>query len=63
MQSEKIKELEAQLQRMEDIKRNTSADALVLEVRPESSEKELLKKAMEAKECGSHRAKELRKVF
>ena len=59
VQSEKIKELEAQLQRMEDIKRNTSADALVLEVRPESSEKELLKKAMEAKECGSHRAKEL----
>ena len=61
VQSEKIKELEAQLQRMEDIKRNTSADALVLEVRPESSEKELLKKAMEAKECGSHRAKELHK--
>ena len=61
VQSEKIKELEAQLQRMEDIRRNTSADALVLEVRPESSEKELLKKAMEAKECGSHRAKELHK--
>ena len=61
VQSEKIKELEAQLQRMEDIKRNTSADALVLEVRPESSEKELLKKAMEAKECGSHGAKELHK--
>ena len=61
VQSEKIKELEAQLQRMEDIKRNTSADALVLEVRPESSEKELLKKAMEANECGSHRAKELHK--
>ena len=61
VQSEKIKELEAQLQRMEDIKRNTSADALVLEVRPESSEKEHLKKAMEAKECGSHRAKELHK--
>ena len=61
VQSEKIKELEAQSQRMEDIKRNTSDDALVLEVRPESSEKELLKKAMEAKECGSHRAKELHK--
>ncbi|XP_027060204.1 myosin-10-like [Pocillopora damicornis] len=61
VQSEKIKELEAQLQRMEDIKRNTSADALVLEVRPESSEKEHLKKAMEAKECRSHRAKELHK--
>ena len=61
VQSEKIKELEAQLQRMEDIKRNTSADALVLEVRPESSEKEHLKKTMEAKECGSHRAKELHK--
>ena len=61
VQSEKIKQLEAQLQRMDDIKRNTSADALVLEVRPESSEKEHLKKAMEAKECGSHRAKELHK--
>ena len=61
VQSEKIKELEAQSQRMEDMKRNTSDDALVLEVRPESSEKELLKKAMEAKECGSHRAKELHK--
>ena len=61
VQSEKIKELEAQLQRMEDVKRNTSAVALVLEVRPESSEKENLKKAMEAKECGSHRAKELHK--
>ena len=61
VRSEIIKEPEAQLQRMEDIKRNTSADALVLEVRPESSEKEHLKKAMEAKECGSHRAKELHK--
>ena len=60
-QSEKIKELEAQVQRMEDIKRNTlhSEDALVLEVREERSEKEHLKKAVEAKKCSSHTAKEL----
>ena len=61
LQSEKIKELEAQVQRMEDIKRNTlhSEDALVLEVREERSEKEHLKKAVEAKKCSSHTAKEL----
>ena len=61
LQSEKIKELEAQVQRMEDIKRNTlhSEDALVLEVREERSEKEHLKKALEAKKCSSHTAKEL----
>ena len=61
LQSEKIKELEAQVQRMEDIKRNTlhSEDALVLEVREERSEKEHLKKAVEAKKCSYHTAKEL----
>ena len=61
LQSEKIKELEAQVQRMEDIKRNTlhSEDALVLEVREERSEKEHFKKAVEAKKCSSHTAKEL----
>ena len=61
LQSEKIKELEAQVQRMEDIKRNTlhSEDALVLEVREERSEMEHLKKAVEAKKCSSHTAKEL----
>ena len=61
LQSEKIKELEAQVQRMEDIKRNTlhSEDALVLEVREERSEKEHLKKAVEAKKCSSNTAKEL----
>ena len=61
LQSEKIKELEAQVQRMEDIKRNTlhSEDALVFEVREERSEKEHLKKALEAKKCSSHTAKEL----
>ena len=64
LQSERIRELETQLQRMEDMKRNTihSVDALVLEVKQERSEKELLRKrAMEAEEVGSYREKELEK--
>ena len=64
LQSERIGELETQLQRMEDMKRNTihSVDALVLEVKQERSEKDLLRKrAMEAEEVGSYREKELEK--
>ena len=64
LQSERIRELETQLQRMEDMKRNTihSVDALVLEVKQERSEKDLLRKrAMEAEEVGSYREKELEK--
>ena len=61
-QSKRIRELETQLQKMEDMKRNTnhSVDALVLEVKQERSEKERLKKrAMHAKKVGSCREKEL----
>ena len=61
-QSKRIRELETQLQKMEDMKRNTnhSVDALVLEVKQERSEKERLKKrAMQAKKVGSCREKEL----
>ena len=61
-QSRRIRELETQLQKMEDMKRNTnhSVDALVLEVKQERSEKERLKKrAMQAKKVGSCREKEL----
>ena len=64
LQSERIRELETQLQRMEDMKRNTihSVDALVLEVKQERSEKDLLRKrAMKAEEVGSYREKELEK--
>ncbi|XP_027048123.1 testis-specific gene 10 protein-like [Pocillopora damicornis] len=64
LQSERIRELETQLQRMEDMKRKTihSVDALVLEVKQERSEKDLLRKrAMEAEEVGSYREKELEK--
>ena len=64
LQSERIRELETQLQRMEDMKRNTihSVDALVLEVKQERSEKDLLRKrAMEAEEVGPCREKELEK--
>ena len=63
-QSRRIRELETQLQKMEDMKRNTnhSVDALVLEVKQERSEKERLKKrAMQAKKVGSCREKELEK--
>ncbi|CAH3034393.1 unnamed protein product, partial [Pocillopora meandrina] len=44
-QSRRIRELETQLQKMEDMKRNRnhSVDALVLELKQESSEKERLK--------------------
>ena len=61
-QSKRIRELETQLQKMEDMKRNTnhSVDALVLEVKQERSDKERLKKrAMQAKKVGSCREKEL----
>ncbi|CAH3034410.1 unnamed protein product [Pocillopora meandrina] len=61
-QSKRIRELETQLQNMEDMKRNTnhSVDTLVLEVKQERSEKERLKKrAMQAKKVGSCREKEL----
>ena len=61
-QSKRIRELETQLQKMDDMKRNTnhSVDALVLEVKQERSEKERLKKrAMQAKKVGSSREKEL----
>ena len=61
-QYKRIRELETQLQKMEDMKRNTnhSVDALVLEVKQERSEKERLKKrAMQAKKVGSCREKEL----
>ena len=64
LQSERIRELETQLQKMEDMKRNTihSVDALVLEVKQERPEKDLLRKrAMEAEEVGSYREKELEK--
>ncbi|CAH3034388.1 unnamed protein product [Pocillopora meandrina] len=63
-QSRRIRELETQLQKMEDMKRNTnrSVDALVLEVKQESSEKERLKKrAMQAEKVSSCREKELEK--
>ena len=63
-QSKRIRELETQLQRMEDMKRNTnhSVDALVLEVKQERSEKERLKKrAMQAEKVCSCREKELEK--
>ena len=63
-QSRRIRELETQLQKMEDMKRNTnhSVDALVLEVKQERSEKERLKKrAMQANKVGSCREKELEK--
>ena len=63
-QSKRIRELETQLQKMEDMKRNTnhSVDALVLEVKQERSEKQRLKKrAMQAKKFGSCREKELEK--
>ena len=63
-QCRRIRELETQLQKMEDMKRNTnhSVDALVLEVKQERSEKERLKKrAMQAKKVGSCREKELEK--
>ena len=61
-QSKRIRELETQLQKMEDMKRNTnhSVDALVLEVKQERSEKERLKKrAMQAEKVCSCREKEL----
>ena len=61
-QSRRIRELETQLQKMEDMKRNTnrSVDALVLEAKQESSEKERLKKrAMQAEKVCSCREKEL----
>ena len=63
-QSRRIRELETQLQKMEDMKRNTnrSVDALVLEAKQESSEKERLKKrAMQAEKVCSCREKELEK--
>ena len=63
-QSRRIRELETQLQKMEDMKRNTnhSVDALVLEVKQERSEKERLKKrAMQAKKVASCGEKELEK--
>ena len=63
-QSKRIRELETQLQKMEDMKRNTnhSVDALVLEVKQERSEKERLKKrAMQAEKVCSCREKELEK--
>ena len=63
-QSRRIRELETQLQKMEDMKRNTnhSVDALVLEVKQERSEKERLKKrAMQAEKVCSCREKELEK--
>ena len=63
-QYRRIRELETQLQKMEDMKRNTnhSVDALVLEVKQERSEKERLKKrAMQANKVGSCREKELEK--
>ncbi|CAH3034409.1 unnamed protein product [Pocillopora meandrina] len=63
-QSRRIRELETQLQKVEDMKRNTnhSVDALVLEVKQESSEKERLKrKAMQAQKVASCREKELEK--
>ena len=63
-QSRRIRELETQLKKMEDMKRNTnrSVDALVLEVKQESSEKERLKKrAMQAEKVCSCREKELEK--
>ena len=61
-QYKRIRELETQLQKMEDMKRNTnhSVDALVLEVKQERSEKERLKKrAMQANKVGPCREKEL----
>ena len=63
LQSERIRELETQLQRMEDTKRNTlhSVDALALEARQERSEKERLKRAVEAVECSCYEEKELKK--
>ena len=63
-QSRRIRELETQLQKMEDMKRNTnrSVDALVLEAKQESSEKERLKKrAMQAEKVCSCREKKLEK--
>ena len=63
-QSRRIRELETQLKKMEDMKRNTnrSVDALVLEVKQESSEKERLKKrAMQAEKVCSCRENELEK--
>ena len=63
-QSRRIRELETQLQKMEDMKRNTnrSVDALVLEAKQESSEKERLKKrAMQAEKVCFCREKELEK--
>ena len=63
-QYKRIRELETQLQKMEDMKRNTnhSVDALVLEVKQERSEKERLKKrAMQAEKVCSCREKELEK--
>ena len=63
-QSKRIRELETQLKKMEDMKRNTnrSVDALVLEVKQERSEKERLKKrAMQAEKVCSCREKELEK--
>ena len=63
-QSRRIREPETQLQKMGDMKINTirSVDALVLEVKQESSEKERLKKrAMQAKKVASCREKELEK--
>ena len=63
-QSRRIRELETQLKKMEDMKRNTnrSVDALVLKVKQESSEKERLKKrAMQAEKVCSCREKELEK--
>ena len=63
-QSRRIRELETQLQKMEDMKRNTnrSVDALVLEAKQESSEKERLKKrTMQAEKVCFCREKELEK--
>ena len=63
-QSRRIRELETQLKKMEDMKRNTnrSVDALVLEVKQERSEKERLKKRdMQAEKVCSCREKELEK--
>ncbi|XP_058941594.2 golgin subfamily B member 1-like [Pocillopora verrucosa] len=64
LQSERIGELETQLQRMEEMKRSTvhRIDALVLEVRKQRSEKERLKRVIEAKECTCCEDKDLMKI-
>ncbi|CAH3038755.1 unnamed protein product [Pocillopora meandrina] len=64
LQSERIGELETQLQRMEEMKRSTvhRIDALVLEVRKQRSEKERLKRVIEVKECTCCEDKDLMKI-